>query len=187
MESEFIALAAVDKEAEWLKTLILKIQLWSKPIAPIFICYDSATTLAKAYSQMYNGKSRHLGNLGAELDMESIMARGLEHMYLHFIPRMCLDLLKGQSLMKFSEFTLSKFNSKLNDIHQDDEFSFLLMCNRIARTTASQVIEGKEFSVLCTIEMDGYDDVDDGGDHDDCDFMRTDILLSEKIMGFITD
>ncbi|GKB62086.1 zinc finger, CCHC-type containing protein [Tanacetum coccineum] len=37
------------------------IPLWSKPIAPISIRCDSAATLAKAYSQMYNGKSRHLG------------------------------------------------------------------------------------------------------------------------------
>ncbi|GJZ49686.1 zinc finger, CCHC-type containing protein [Tanacetum coccineum] len=37
------------------------ILLWSKPITPIFIRYDNAATLAKAYSQMYNGKSRHLG------------------------------------------------------------------------------------------------------------------------------
>ncbi|GJS84257.1 zinc finger, CCHC-type containing protein [Tanacetum coccineum] len=61
MESEFVALAAAGKEAEWLKNLLLEIPLWSKPIAPISICYDSAATLAKAYSQMYNGKSRHLG------------------------------------------------------------------------------------------------------------------------------
>nr|GEX20092.1 hypothetical protein [Tanacetum cinerariifolium] len=32
-----------------------------KLIAPISIRYDSVATLAKAYSQMYNGKSRHLG------------------------------------------------------------------------------------------------------------------------------
>ncbi|GJV88629.1 hypothetical protein Tco_1532567 [Tanacetum coccineum] len=49
------------KEAEWLKNLLLEIQLWVKPIAPISICCDSAATLAKAYSQMYNGKSRQLG------------------------------------------------------------------------------------------------------------------------------
>ncbi|GJW39487.1 zinc finger, CCHC-type containing protein [Tanacetum coccineum] len=41
-----------------LASLIL---LWSKPIAPISIRCDSAATLAKAYSQMYNEKSRHLG------------------------------------------------------------------------------------------------------------------------------
>ncbi|GJS09543.1 zinc finger, CCHC-type containing protein [Tanacetum coccineum] len=61
MESEFVALAAAVKEAEWLRNLILEIPLWSKPIAPISIRCYSAATLAKAYSQMYNGKSRHLG------------------------------------------------------------------------------------------------------------------------------
>ncbi|GJX54803.1 zinc finger, CCHC-type containing protein [Tanacetum coccineum] len=61
MESEFVALAAAGKEAEWLKNLLLEIPLWVKPIAPISIRCDSAATLAKAYSQMYNGKSRHLG------------------------------------------------------------------------------------------------------------------------------
>ncbi|GJU58322.1 zinc finger, CCHC-type containing protein [Tanacetum coccineum] len=54
-------LSATGKEAEWLKNLLLKIPLWSKPITPIFICCDSAATLAKAYSHMYNRKSRHLG------------------------------------------------------------------------------------------------------------------------------
>jgi hypothetical protein len=61
MEYEFVALAAVGKEAEWLRNLLLEIPLWPKPIAPISIRCDSAATLAKAYSQMYNGKSRHLG------------------------------------------------------------------------------------------------------------------------------
>nr|GEX12565.1 zinc finger, CCHC-type [Tanacetum cinerariifolium] len=60
MESEFVALAVDGKEAEWLRNLILEIPLWSKPRAPISIRCDSAVTLAKAYSQMYNGKSRHL-------------------------------------------------------------------------------------------------------------------------------
>ncbi|GJT99563.1 zinc finger, CCHC-type containing protein [Tanacetum coccineum] len=61
IESKFAPLAAASKEAEWLKNLLLEIPLWSKPIAPISICCDSVATLAKAYSQMYNGKSRHLG------------------------------------------------------------------------------------------------------------------------------
>nr|GFC87697.1 zinc finger, CCHC-type [Tanacetum cinerariifolium] len=52
---------AVGKEDEWLKNLLFEIPLWSKPIAPIYIRCDSAATLAKAYSQMYNGKFRHLG------------------------------------------------------------------------------------------------------------------------------
>ncbi|GJZ70262.1 zinc finger, CCHC-type containing protein [Tanacetum coccineum] len=61
MKSEFVALVAAGKEVEWLKNLLIEIPLWSKPIAPISIHCDSAATLAKAYSQMYNGKSRHLG------------------------------------------------------------------------------------------------------------------------------
>ncbi|GJV32933.1 hypothetical protein Tco_1393333 [Tanacetum coccineum] len=61
MESKFVALAAAGKEAEWLKNLLLEIPLWVKPIALISIRCDSASTLAKAYSQMYNGKSRYLG------------------------------------------------------------------------------------------------------------------------------
>ncbi|GKD57568.1 hypothetical protein Tco_1290955 [Tanacetum coccineum] len=61
MESEFVALAATGKEAEWLRNLILEIILLSKPIAPISIRCDSAATLVKACSQMYKGKSRHLG------------------------------------------------------------------------------------------------------------------------------
>ncbi|GJR77225.1 zinc finger, CCHC-type containing protein [Tanacetum coccineum] len=43
-------LSAAGKEAEWLKNLLLEIQLWSKPITPISIRYDSVVTLAKAYS-----------------------------------------------------------------------------------------------------------------------------------------
>nr|GEW70729.1 zinc finger, CCHC-type [Tanacetum cinerariifolium] len=61
MESEFVALAAAGKEAEWLKNPLLEIPLWVKPMAHISIRCDSAATLAKAYGQMYNGKSRHLG------------------------------------------------------------------------------------------------------------------------------
>ncbi|GKC14136.1 hypothetical protein Tco_1010918 [Tanacetum coccineum] len=61
MESHFMALGAVGKEAKWLRNLMLEIPLWSKPIALISIRCDSAAMLARAYSQMYNGKSRHLG------------------------------------------------------------------------------------------------------------------------------
>nr|GEY91036.1 zinc finger, CCHC-type [Tanacetum cinerariifolium] len=61
MQSEFVALAAAGKEAEWLRSLIYEIPIWPKLIAPISIRCDSAPTMARAYSQIYNGKSRHLG------------------------------------------------------------------------------------------------------------------------------
>ncbi|GJS89412.1 hypothetical protein Tco_0772048 [Tanacetum coccineum] len=54
-------IAAACKEAEWLRNLIHEIPIRLKPISPISIHCGSAATLAKAYSQMYNGKSRHLG------------------------------------------------------------------------------------------------------------------------------
>ncbi|GJW04802.1 hypothetical protein Tco_1563658 [Tanacetum coccineum] len=67
MESEFVALAATGKEVEWLKNLLLEIPLWVKPITFISIRYDNVATLAKACSQMYNGKSRHLCVLGQSM------------------------------------------------------------------------------------------------------------------------
>nr|GEV47415.1 zinc finger, CCHC-type [Tanacetum cinerariifolium] len=60
MESKFMALAAACKEAEWLKNLLFEIPFWVKPMARISISCDSAATLVKAYSQMYNGNSRYL-------------------------------------------------------------------------------------------------------------------------------
>nr|GEX61154.1 zinc finger, CCHC-type [Tanacetum cinerariifolium] len=60
IKSEFLALAAVGKKAEWLRNLIHEIPIWPKPIAPITIRCDSAPTMARVYSQIYNGKSRHL-------------------------------------------------------------------------------------------------------------------------------
>ncbi|GJW52812.1 zinc finger, CCHC-type containing protein [Tanacetum coccineum] len=88
MEYEFVALATAGKEAELLKNSLLEISLWSKPIIPISIRCDSAATLAKAYSQMYNGKSRHLGVRHHEWDG---IYRVCEHMYLHIIPSMYLE------------------------------------------------------------------------------------------------
>lgn len=77
MESEFVALAAAGKEAEWLRNLIYEIPLWPKPISPICIHCDSVATLAKAYSQVYNGKSRHLGvrhSMVRELIMHGVIS-----------------------------------------------------------------------------------------------------------------
>ncbi|GJY09211.1 hypothetical protein Tco_0377396 [Tanacetum coccineum] len=51
MESEFIALAAARKEAEWLMNLICDIPLCPKPISHIFIHCDSVATLGFVCSQ----------------------------------------------------------------------------------------------------------------------------------------
>ncbi|GJT03460.1 zinc finger, CCHC-type containing protein [Tanacetum coccineum] len=61
MESELVALAVAGKEAKWLRNLIHEIPICPKPIAPMSIRCDSTPTMSRAYSQIYNRKSRHLG------------------------------------------------------------------------------------------------------------------------------
>ncbi|GJY70606.1 zinc finger, CCHC-type containing protein [Tanacetum coccineum] len=64
-------------EAEWLRNLVYKISLWPKPISTISIRCDSVVTLPKAYSQVYNGMSRHLGvrhNMIRELSMNGVIS-----------------------------------------------------------------------------------------------------------------
>nr|GEY39794.1 zinc finger, CCHC-type [Tanacetum cinerariifolium] len=139
MESKFVALEAAGKEAEWLKNLLLDIPLWVKPMAPISVRSDIAATLAKAYSQMYNGKSRHLGvihsmirelitngvvyiefvrsqqNLvdhlmkGLARDLVIKSAERAEAHVLQIIPRMCLE--PAWNLLGFAASGIIDFGS----------------------------------------------------------------------------
>lgn len=61
MEAEFIALTAAGKEAEWLRNFLLDIELWPQPMPAISLYCDSQATMSKAYNNIYNGKSRHIG------------------------------------------------------------------------------------------------------------------------------
>uniref|UniRef100_A0A2N9HGJ4 Uncharacterized protein n=1 Tax=Fagus sylvatica TaxID=28930 RepID=A0A2N9HGJ4_FAGSY len=47
-------------EAEWLRNMLYDIELWPQPMSAISIYCDSQATLSKAYSKIYNGKSRHI-------------------------------------------------------------------------------------------------------------------------------
>ncbi|GJT05844.1 zinc finger, CCHC-type containing protein [Tanacetum coccineum] len=112
MESEFVALAAAGKEAEWLRNLILEIPLWSKPIAPISILCDNAATLANAYSQMYNGKSGHLGvrhSMIHELITNRVVSieivRSQQNLADHLTKRLARDL-----VLKSAEGMCLQFN-----------------------------------------------------------------------------
>ena len=60
MEAEFITLAATGKEAEWLRDLMMEIPFIVNSMSTILIHCDSLATLARAYSGVYNGKSRHI-------------------------------------------------------------------------------------------------------------------------------
>lgn len=61
MEAEFIALTAAGKEAEWLRDLLLDIELWPQPMLAITLYCDGEAMMSKAYNNIYNGKSRHIG------------------------------------------------------------------------------------------------------------------------------
>ncbi|XP_071728423.1 secreted RxLR effector protein 161-like [Rutidosis leptorrhynchoides] len=85
MESEFVALVAARNEAEWLRNLVYEIPLWPKLIPPIGMHCDSASTVAKAYSHMYNGKSRHLGVRHSMIETKSSgsLVKGLARDSVH--------------------------------------------------------------------------------------------------------
>ncbi|GJW78235.1 zinc finger, CCHC-type containing protein [Tanacetum coccineum] len=78
MKYEFVALAAADKEAEWLRNLILEILLWSKPIAPISIRCDSTATLAKFVRSQQNLVDRLTKELARDLVIKSVEGMGLK-------------------------------------------------------------------------------------------------------------
>uniref|UniRef100_A0A2N9HD70 Reverse transcriptase Ty1/copia-type domain-containing protein n=1 Tax=Fagus sylvatica TaxID=28930 RepID=A0A2N9HD70_FAGSY len=48
------------KEAEWLRNMFYDIELWPQPMPAISVYCDSQATMSKAYSKIYNGKSRHI-------------------------------------------------------------------------------------------------------------------------------
>ncbi|KAJ9552811.1 hypothetical protein OSB04_016856 [Centaurea solstitialis] len=79
MGSEFVALAAAGKKGDWLRDLINEISLWPKPVSTISIRCDSCATLAKAYTQVYNGFVRTQLNLADHLTKG--LARDLVHNY----------------------------------------------------------------------------------------------------------
>nr|GEX43119.1 zinc finger, CCHC-type [Tanacetum cinerariifolium] len=142
MEYEFMALATAGKEAEWLRNTILEISLCSKPIAPISILCDSVATLAKAYSQMYNEKSRHLV--------------GLKNMSLHIIPRMCLEpaekkeeVFTSQWLIFFEKVLSKSMNKEKNSNSTQD----LLFKEKIeSQSETIQTVSALKLPVLKTEE-----------------------------------
>ncbi|GAA0144185.1 hypothetical protein LIER_35883 [Lithospermum erythrorhizon] len=60
MESEFIALDKCGEEAEWLRLFLEKIPKLGRHVPSISIHCNSQSTIGKAQSHMYNGKSRHI-------------------------------------------------------------------------------------------------------------------------------
>ncbi|GJX49741.1 zinc finger, CCHC-type containing protein [Tanacetum coccineum] len=116
------------KEAEWLKNLLLEIPLWSKPRAPISIHCDSAATLANAYSQMYNRKSRHLGvrhNMICELITNGVISikfvRSQQNLVDHLMKGLARDLV----------IKLSNYEQVLTKGDGNSRFPRLILCGTL--------------------------------------------------------
>ena len=45
MESEFIAMSSAGEEADWLRSMLIDIPLWSKSISPLTIYCDNQTAI----------------------------------------------------------------------------------------------------------------------------------------------
>ena len=104
MESEFIALAATGKEAEWLRDLLLDIPFTSKKVSAISIHCDSQATLSRAYSGVYNGKSRHISlrhDYVRQLIQSGIVAityvRSSENLADYFTKHLSIELVNSTS------------------------------------------------------------------------------------------
>ena len=50
MESGFIAMSSAGEEAEWLRSMLIDIPLWSKPIPPLTIYCDNQAAIFQASS-----------------------------------------------------------------------------------------------------------------------------------------
>uniref|UniRef100_A0A2N9HPB4 Retrovirus-related Pol polyprotein from transposon TNT 1-94-like beta-barrel domain-containing protein n=1 Tax=Fagus sylvatica TaxID=28930 RepID=A0A2N9HPB4_FAGSY len=104
MESEFIALAAAGKEAEWLRNLLLDIKLWPQPMPAISLYCDSESTMSKAHSKVYNGKSRHISlrheyvrQLIVDGIITIVFVRSSKNLADPFIKGLSRDLVKSTS------------------------------------------------------------------------------------------
>jgi len=60
IESKFIALATISKETKWLRNMLLDIKLWPQPMSSISLHYDSQTIMSRAFSKIYNEKSKDI-------------------------------------------------------------------------------------------------------------------------------
>ena len=60
MEAKFIVLEKANCEVEWIRNLLLDIQLWTRPVLSVLRHCASQTAIAKAKSKIFNGKNMHI-------------------------------------------------------------------------------------------------------------------------------
>nr|GEV40422.1 hypothetical protein [Tanacetum cinerariifolium] len=129
------ALATVGKEAKWLRNFIYEIPWWPKPISLISMHCDSAANLAKAYSQIYNGKSRHLGvrnSMVRELITNGVISvdfvRSQQNLADHLTKGLARDLVHKSAIgmglkSEITSFTCSSTRSNPSTAYRPDPVS----------------------------------------------------------------
>ena len=60
IETELVALEKAGFEAEWLKSLLIDIPLFTNSIASVCIHCDCQAAIARAKNKIYNGKNQHI-------------------------------------------------------------------------------------------------------------------------------
>ncbi|KAG8649329.1 hypothetical protein MANES_08G089011v8 [Manihot esculenta] len=105
IESEFIALDAASKEAKWLRNLLLDIKSWPQLMPAISLHCDSQTTISRAYSKVYNDKSRHISlrheyirQLIADETITIIYVKSCNNLIDPFTKGLSRDLIKSTPL-----------------------------------------------------------------------------------------
>jgi len=97
MKSEFIIMAAAGKKkTEWLINMMFNIKLWTQPMSSIFLYYDNEATMSWAYSNIYNGKSRHI-NIKHRYIREFIINELIIIVYVKSINNLVNSLIKWLS------------------------------------------------------------------------------------------
>ncbi|GKD75930.1 hypothetical protein Tco_1334212, partial [Tanacetum coccineum] len=90
IKSEFVALAAADKEAKWLRNLIYEILIWPKPITSIFI-RNGVITIEFAWTQrnladhLMKGLAKDLLEIGTQiLSSRGARSKGTTYVNMKF-------------------------------------------------------------------------------------------------------
>jgi hypothetical protein len=96
MESKFIAIVIISKKAEWLRNILFDIKLWPQLMSVISLYCDSETTMSRAYSIIYNGKSRYISIQHGYI-RELISNRAITIVYVKSVNNLANPLTKGLS------------------------------------------------------------------------------------------
>jgi hypothetical protein len=76
--------------------MMFNIKLWTKPMSSIFLYWDNEATMSWAYSNIYNGKSRHI-NIKHRYIREFITNRVIIIVYVKSVNNLVNSLIKWLS------------------------------------------------------------------------------------------